>query len=89
MKQSHLTFSWLLKTSLAAIGGLAVLAQANAAFAGMCRAELPGKIDAIANGYTLKGAQVGILIEDANPNARVLYTRNAHKNLSPPPTSSC
>lgn len=83
MKKSHSTFSRLLKTALSVIGGLAVLAQADAAFAGMCRADLPGKIDAIANGYTLKGAQVGILIEDANPSARVLYTRNAQQKFVP------
>lgn len=83
MKKSHSTFSRLLKTALSVIGGLAVLAQADAAFAGMCRADLPGKIDVIANGYTLKGAQVGILIEDANPSARVLYTRNAQQKFVP------
>ncbi len=72
-----------MKTALSVIGGLAVLAQADVAFAGMCRADLPGKVDAIANGYTLKGAQVGILIEDANPSARVLYTRNAQQKFVP------
>lgn len=82
-KQPYSTFYRLLKTSLAMIGGLAVLAQADVAWAGMCRADLPGKIDAIANGYTLKGAKVGILIEDANPDTRTLYTRNAQQKLVP------
>ena len=75
--------SQLLKISLSLVGGLAVLAQANAAFAGICRADLPRKIDAIANGYTLNGAKIGILIEDANPDTRTLYARNAQQKLVP------
>jgi len=78
-----LSLSWCQKASLALIGGLAVLAQADAALAGICRAELPGKIDAIANGYTLKGANVGILIEDASPNTRTLYARRAQEKFVP------
>ncbi len=71
------------KVSLSLIGGLVVLAQADAAFAGVCRAELPRKIDAIANGYTLNGSKVGILIEDANPDTRVLYSRKAQEKFVP------
>ncbi|MGB7488443.1 MAG: D-alanyl-D-alanine carboxypeptidase/D-alanyl-D-alanine-endopeptidase [Phormidesmis sp.] len=78
-----LRLSWCQKASLALIGGLAVLAQADAALAGICRAELPGKIDAIANGYTLKGANVGILIEDASPDTRTLYARRAQEKFVP------
>ena len=73
----------LWKSSLALIGGLAVLAQADAAVAGMCRAELPRKIDAIVNGYTLEGADVGILIEDINPDTRTLYARRAQEKFVP------
>ncbi|MGC1309074.1 MAG: D-alanyl-D-alanine carboxypeptidase/D-alanyl-D-alanine-endopeptidase [Phormidesmis sp.] len=74
---------WLQKGALATIAALAVLTQAEVAFAGICRAELPRKIDAIANGYTLRGATVGILIEDATPNTRTLYARNAQQKLVP------
>ena len=93
MKNSHrsatrLQPSWMkstrfLRRAIALIGGLAVLTQADAAFAGMCRAELPRKIDAIVNGYTLDGANVGILIEDANPDTRVLYSRRAQEKFVP------
>ncbi len=75
--------AWCQKASLALIGGLAVLAQADAALAGICRAELPGRIDAIANGYTLDGANVGILIEDANADTRTLYSRRAQEKFVP------
>ncbi|MEL6814658.1 MAG: D-alanyl-D-alanine carboxypeptidase/D-alanyl-D-alanine-endopeptidase [Cyanobacteria bacterium J06598_3] len=71
------------KLSLGLIGALAVLAQAEAASAGMCRAELPGKIDSIVNGYTLRGANVGILVEDANPDTRTLYARRAQEKFVP------
>ncbi len=71
------------RASLSLIGGLVVLAQADAAFAGICRADLPRKIDAIANGYTLRGSKVGILIEDANPDTRTLYARNAQEKFVP------
>ncbi len=88
MKTSHrltpqLTASKLRKLTLGLIGGLAVLTQADAALAGMCRAELPRKIDAIVNGYTLNGANVGILIENANPDTRVLYSRRAQEKFVP------
>jgi serine-type D-Ala-D-Ala carboxypeptidase/endopeptidase (penicillin-binding protein 4) len=76
-------FFKLLKISLALVGALGVLTQAEAAMAGMCRADLPGKIDAIANGYTLRGAKVGILIEDANPDTRTLYARKAQEKFVP------
>ncbi|MGD1865430.1 MAG: D-alanyl-D-alanine carboxypeptidase/D-alanyl-D-alanine-endopeptidase [Phormidesmis sp.] len=88
MKNSH-RLAALLKSSplrqgaLALVAGLAVLTQAEAAFAGICRAELPRKIDAIVNGYTLDGANVGILIEDANPDTRVLYARRAQEKIVP------
>lgn len=65
------------------IGGLAVLAQAEIAFAGICRADLPRKIDVIANKYELDGATVGILIEDLTPDTRTLYALNAQKKLVP------
>ncbi|MEL6603527.1 MAG: D-alanyl-D-alanine carboxypeptidase/D-alanyl-D-alanine-endopeptidase [Cyanobacteria bacterium J06614_10] len=71
------------KLFLGLLGGLAVLTQANAAVAGICRAELPRKIDAIVNGYTLDGADVGILIEDANPDTRTLYARRAQEKFVP------
>ena len=71
------------KLSLGLIGALAVLAQAEAASAGMCRAELPSKIDSIVNGYTLRGANVGILIEDANPDTQTLYARRAQEKFVP------
>ena len=80
-KASFKTRLW--KGILATIGGLAVLAQADAALAGMCRAELPRKIDAIVNGYTLAGAKVGILIEDARPDTRTLYSRRAQEKFIP------
>ncbi len=73
----------LWKGTLALIGGLAVLAQADAALAGMCRSELPRKIDSIVNGYTLKGSKVGILIEDLNPDTRTLYARSAQEKFVP------
>lgn len=75
--------SKLLKLSLSLVGGLAVLAQAEGAIAGICRAELPSKIDSIVNGYTLDGANVGILIEDANPDTRTLYARRAQEKFVP------
>ncbi len=78
-----LTLSRFWRASLALVGGLAVLSQADAALAGICRVELPGKIDAIANGYTLNGANVGILIEDINPDTRTLYARHAQEKLVP------
>ena len=68
--------------ALSLIGGLAVFTQADAAFA-MCRAELPRKIDAIIDGYTLDGANVGVLIEDANPDTRTLYARRAQEKFTP------
>ena len=71
------------KVALSLIGGLAVFAQADAAFAGMCRAELPRKIDAIINGYTLDGANVGVLIEDANPDTRTIYAHRAQEKFVP------
>ncbi|MEL7332913.1 MAG: D-alanyl-D-alanine carboxypeptidase, partial [Cyanobacteria bacterium J06560_2] len=80
---SLLSASKLWKAALGLIGGLAVLTQADAAFAGMCRAELPRKIDAIVNGYTLDGANVGILIEDVNPDTRVVYARRAQEKFVP------
>ncbi|MEL7052455.1 MAG: D-alanyl-D-alanine carboxypeptidase/D-alanyl-D-alanine-endopeptidase [Cyanobacteria bacterium J06588_5] len=88
MKNSHRPpvqpkLSRLWKASLALVGGLAVLTQADAAFAGICRAELPRRIDAILNGYTLDGANVGVLIEDANPDTRVLYARRAQEKFVP------
>lgn len=70
------------KIALGLIGGLAVFSQADAAFA-MCRAELPRKIDAIIDGYTLDGANVGVLIEDANPDTRTIYARRAQEKLVP------
>ena len=73
----------LWKSTLAMIGGLAVLTQADVALAGMCRAELPRKIDAIVNGYTLEGSKVGVLIEDANPDTRTLYARRATEKFVP------
>ena len=73
----------LWKSALALVGGLAVFTQADAALAGMCRAELPRKIDAIVNGYTLEGSDVGILIEDANPDTRTLYARRAQEKFVP------
>lgn len=80
---SRLWPSRLWKTTLSLIGALAVLSQAPAAMAGMCRAELPARIDAIANGYTLRGAKVGILVEDATPNGRILYARRAQEKFVP------
>ncbi|MEM6449774.1 MAG: D-alanyl-D-alanine carboxypeptidase/D-alanyl-D-alanine-endopeptidase [Cyanobacteria bacterium P01_D01_bin.105] len=71
------------KVALSLLGGLAVFTQADAAFAGMCRAELPRKIDAIINGYTLEGAGVGVLIEDANPDTRTLYAHRAQEKFVP------
>ena len=71
------------KIALSLIGGLAVFSQADAAFAGMCRAELPRKVDAIINGYTLEGANVGVLIEDANPDTRTLYAHRAQEKFVP------
>ncbi|EDX85096.1 D-alanyl-D-alanine carboxypeptidase/D-alanyl-D-alanine-endopeptidase [Synechococcus sp. PCC 7335] len=62
---------------------LAILAQAEIAFAGVCRADLPGKIDAIADKYTLDGTDIGILIEDLTPDTRALYARNAQEKLVP------
>ena len=59
------------------------MAQAEAAFAGICRADLPQKIDAIANGNTLSRANVGILIEDITPDTRTLYARQAQEKLVP------
>jgi serine-type D-Ala-D-Ala carboxypeptidase/endopeptidase (penicillin-binding protein 4) len=73
----------LKKTALALIGGLVVLGQAEAALAGICRAELPAKIDAIANGPTLRNAKLGVLIEDANPDTRTLYARRAQEKFIP------
>lgn len=72
-------------TQLAAglLGALAVLAQAETALAGICRADLPRKIDAIANGYTLEGANVGILIEDITPDTRTLYARRPTEKFVP------
>ena len=75
--------SKLWKATLGLIGGLAVFTQADAAFAGMCRAELPRKVDAIINGYTLEGANVGVLIEDANPDTRTLYAHRAQEKFVP------
>lgn len=75
--------SRLLKAALSLLGGLAVLTQADTAFAGMCRAELPRKIDAIVNGYTLNGADVGIHIEDANPDTRTLYSLRGQEKFVP------
>ncbi|MEL6776844.1 MAG: D-alanyl-D-alanine carboxypeptidase/D-alanyl-D-alanine-endopeptidase [Cyanobacteria bacterium J06597_16] len=71
------------KMSVGLIGALAVLTQAEAASAGICRAELPSKVDSIVNGYTLRGANVGILIEDANPDTRTLYARRAQEKFVP------
>ena len=71
------------KLALRLIGGIAVLTQADMALAGICRAELPRKIDAIANSYTLSSATVGILIEDITPNTRTLYARLAQEKLVP------
>jgi serine-type D-Ala-D-Ala carboxypeptidase/endopeptidase (penicillin-binding protein 4) len=76
-------FSRATKTALALVGALAVLAPANAAFAGMCRAELPRKVDAIVNGYTLRGAKVGVLIEDINPGTRTIYAKRAQEKFIP------
>ncbi len=78
---TKLAKQWKLPVGL--LAGLAVLAQSNAAFAGICRADLPRKIDAIANGYTLDGANVGILIEDITPDTRTLYARRAQDKLVP------
>ena len=75
--------SQLWKTALGVIGGLAVLTQADMALAGICRAELPGKIEAIAQNPALTRANVGILIEDATPNARTLYARRAQEKFVP------
>ena len=75
--------SKLWKTTLGLLGGLAVLTQADAAFAGICRAQLPSRIDSIVNGYTLDGANVGILIEDANPDTRTLYSLRAQEKFVP------
>ena len=80
-KKQFKTQLW--KGLLATIGGLAVLTQADTALAGMCRAELPRKIDSIVNGYTLKGSRVGVLIEDANPDTRTLYARSAQEKFVP------
>ncbi|MEL7494750.1 MAG: D-alanyl-D-alanine carboxypeptidase, partial [Cyanobacteria bacterium J06554_11] len=79
----HVQFRPWKKLFLGLLGGLAVLTQANAAVAGICRADLPRKIDAIVNGYTLDGADVGILIEDANPDTRTLYARRAQEKFVP------
>ena len=73
----------LWKSALALIGGLAVLTQADAAMAGICRAELPRKIDSIVNGYTLEGSKVGVLIEDVNPDTRTLYAHRAQEKFVP------
>ncbi len=75
--------SQLWKTALGVIGGLAVLTHADMALAGICRAELPGKIEAIAQNPALTRANVGILIEDAAPNARPLYARRAQEKFVP------
>ncbi|MEM8504104.1 MAG: D-alanyl-D-alanine carboxypeptidase/D-alanyl-D-alanine-endopeptidase [Cyanobacteria bacterium P01_D01_bin.1] len=73
----------LIRLAAGLLGALAVLAQAEAALAGICRADLPRKIDAIANGYTLDGANVGILIEDLTLDTRTLYARRATENFVP------
>lgn len=73
----------LTKLAAGLLGALAVLAQAEAALAGICRVDLPRKIDAIANGYTLDGANVGILIEDITPDTRTLYARRATEKFVP------
>ncbi len=59
-----------------------MLTQAEAAMAGMCRAELPGKIDAIAQNPALNGANIGILIEATNTDAP-LYARRAQEKFVP------
>ena len=71
------------KLSLGLLGAIAMLSQADAAIAGMCRAELPGKIDAIANNPALRGAKVGILIEDAKPDTQTLYARQSTEKFVP------
>jgi D-alanyl-D-alanine carboxypeptidase/D-alanyl-D-alanine-endopeptidase (penicillin-binding protein 4) len=82
MKRLPRTFK-LTQLAAGLLGALAVLAQAETALAGICRAELPMKIDAIANGYTLNGANVGILIEDVTPDTRTLYARRAQEKFVP------
>lgn len=79
----RLPLAWRWKGSAALIGALAVFAQAEAAIAGICRAELPGRIDAIAQTPALTRANVGILIEDAAPNSRTLYARRAQEKFVP------
>ena len=76
-----LTRQW--KISAALVGALAVFAQTEAAIAGICRAELPGKIEAIAQNSALTQADVGILIEGATPNSSPLYAYRAQAQLVP------
>lgn len=79
----RLPLTWWWKVSAALVGALAVFAQTEAAVAGICRADLPGKIDAIAQNPALTRANVGILIEEATPNSRQLYARRAQEKFVP------
>ena len=56
-----------------------MLTQADMALAGICRAELPGKIEVIAQNQALTRANVGILIEATNTDTAALCLSRSGK----------